>query len=152
MLARVFLGVASHKSEWTHTKPCLRPFQGPQGNFFKGYTMNQLLKPKQVAALLNCSLSSVYDWAAQGTIPALKLNGCLRFDPDEVEEWVRQGRLKPEDIDRRVRKILKPAREVDVNAVVRKAIDSSKRSDIIPFKGKPDLNRAQGKGGSSGAL
>ncbi len=114
--------------------------------------MNQLLKPQQVARLLNCSASAVYDWAEQGKIPAFKLNGCLRFDPDEITEWVRKSRLRPEGIDKRVKKILKPTREVNINAVFRKAIDSSKGSVIIPDKGKPDLNRAQEKGDGSGAL
>jgi len=55
--------------------------------------MVNLLKPEQVAELLNCKPSSIYFWAKTGKIPAIKLNGILRFDPEEIALWVKEGRV-----------------------------------------------------------
>ncbi len=114
--------------------------------------MDTLWTAEQVANVLNCKPSSVYSWAKEGKIPAFKLNGCLRFNSKEIEEWIESNRLRPTNTDRKAKQILSSTREVDINAILRKAIDSSKGSDIISEKGKPDLNRAQEKGGKNGAL
>lgn len=85
--------------------------------------MNRLLKPKDVAELLGCQLSTVYSWAGQGKIPAYKLNGSVRFDSKEVERWVKDNRIQPVD-PAQVKRALKPKDEVDVDAIVKRTIDS----------------------------
>lgn len=111
-----------------------------------------LLTPKQVAELLNCQPSTVYAWAGSGKIPAFKLNGCLRFDSKEVEEWVERNRLKSVDIGKEAKRILASTHDVDVDAVVRKSIDSVRGKVYNSPKGKPDPNQALKKGGSCGAV
>lgn len=101
-----------------------------------------LLTPKQVAVLLNCQPSTVYAWAGSGKIPAFKLNGCLRFDSKEVEEWVERNRLKPVDIGKEAKRIFASTHEVDVDAIVRKSIDSVRCKGYTLPKGKPDPNQA----------
>jgi excisionase family DNA binding protein len=54
-----------------------------------------LLKPTDVARRLGVSRSWVYDAAAAGRIPCVRLggpDGPLRFLPDEVEAWLEQAR------------------------------------------------------------
>ncbi len=58
--------------------------------------MQQLLTPKQVAELLNCKTSTIYAWAKTGKVPSFKLEGILRFDPAEIEHWVKACRTEPE--------------------------------------------------------
>ena len=50
--------------------------------------------PTDLVDLLQVSRSTVHHWAADGTLPAIILNEgerkrTFRFDPDEIEEWLR---------------------------------------------------------------
>jgi excisionase family DNA binding protein len=54
-----------------------------------------LLKPTDVARQLGVSRSWVYDAAATGRIPCVRLggpDGPLRFLPDDVEAWLEEAR------------------------------------------------------------
>jgi excisionase family DNA binding protein len=48
----------------------------------------KLLGVKEVSEFLNVKLSTVYQWAELGQIPCLKLNGCLRFDIEDIKNWI----------------------------------------------------------------
>lgn len=49
---------------------------------------------KLVAAFLSCSTSKVYKAAEAGTLPCVRLDGMLRFNPDDIRAYAR-GELKP---------------------------------------------------------
>jgi excisionase family DNA binding protein len=54
-----------------------------------------LLKPTEVARRLGVSRSWVYDAAASGRIPCLRLggpDGPLRFLPEDIEKWLELAR------------------------------------------------------------
>jgi len=34
--------------------------------------------------------STIYDWVHEGYIPHVKVGGCVRFRPSEVEAWLAQ--------------------------------------------------------------
>ena len=54
-----------------------------------------LLKPAEVAALLQVSRTWVYDAAADGRLPSVRLgqhDGPLRFVREDVEAWLEQAR------------------------------------------------------------
>ena len=56
-------------------------------------TLNRLLKPQQLADLLEVSISFVYDRTRQNAtdpIPHLKLGKYVRFDLEQVQEWLRE--------------------------------------------------------------
>jgi excisionase family DNA binding protein len=55
----------------------------------------KILTVKQVADLIQAKTSTVYAWAEQGMLPSFKINGLLRFDHDEVMEWLK-GCKRPE--------------------------------------------------------
>ena len=54
-----------------------------------GSSSIRILTVNQVSDLLQAKPSTIYSWAEQGLIPSLKINGLLRFDEDEVHEWLR---------------------------------------------------------------
>ena len=56
--------------------------------------MTTLLTIKQVAVWLNMRPSTLYAWAGQGKIPCRKIHGLIRFDPDEVMQWVNSFRAQ----------------------------------------------------------
>jgi excisionase family DNA binding protein len=59
--------------------------------------MDKLLNATQVAQLLGCSRASVFEWAAQGVIPSVRVGGRLvRFEPQEISRWLEDRRRDQE--------------------------------------------------------
>ncbi len=53
--------------------------------------MNKLLRPQELAALLNVPVSFIYDRTQQNTpdpIPHFKLGKYVRFDLEQVKSWL----------------------------------------------------------------
>lgn len=71
----------------SNSNKCATPPQG--GNAPTGGTGSQerLWKVKDVAAYLQVSQSWVYQHAASGVLPSLKIGGLLRFDPTAIRNW-----------------------------------------------------------------
>ena len=51
----------------------------------------KLMTVKEVADYLRVKPSTVYDWAKQGKIPAVKIGRLWRFGREEIEAWVTVG-------------------------------------------------------------
>ena len=49
-----------------------------------------LLTVKELATRLQVKEKTLYAWASQGKIPCVKLNGVLRFDAREIEQWLQK--------------------------------------------------------------
>jgi len=47
-----------------------------------------LLTVDELATSLNVCPKTLYSWAELGKIPCYKLNGCIRFDSDEILNWL----------------------------------------------------------------
>lgn len=55
--------------------------------------MNQdLLDVKRIAKLIGVSRFIIYEWVREDKIPFLKTVGGLRFDPEEIEKWLKRHR------------------------------------------------------------
>lgn len=50
--------------------------------------MNQLLKAEDVATLLQVKPAKIYQMKARHEIPFIKIGGSIRFDPEEIKEWI----------------------------------------------------------------
>jgi len=55
----------------------------------------QILTIKEVSALLKIKEKTLYQWAESKQIPFLKLNGALRFDLDDIQEWIASCKSTP---------------------------------------------------------
>lgn len=76
---------------------------------------------KEVSGFTKVKVSTLYTWASSGLIPSFKLNGVLRFDLDEVIDWVKKGRnTKPDPKPRR------KAGTGDIDSIIKKAIEGTK--------------------------
>ncbi len=51
-----------------------------------------LLPPGKVAEMLGLSKPHVYTLAAAGTIPSIKFGRAVRFDPKDVDRFIREHR------------------------------------------------------------
>ena len=47
-----------------------------------------LLTVQDLSKILKAKPKTIYQWAETGMIPFIKLNGCLRFDLDDINEWI----------------------------------------------------------------
>lgn len=110
-------------------------------------TQLEIVTVKEVAGLLRAQTSTIYAWAAAGRIPAIKINGILRFDLSEIKDWIDQNRLKTkENQEKATGKTFNPNRRVDVDGIVRSAIDTYAGSGISSSQGETRSNQAR-KGG-----
>lgn len=48
---------------------------------------------REIAELLSASTKTIYQWAELRQIPCFKVNGCLRFDLDEVIAWIKACKI-----------------------------------------------------------
>jgi excisionase family DNA binding protein len=47
-----------------------------------------LISPEELAAALKVARVTAYQWVRRGAIPYLKLEGVVRFDPQEIRVWL----------------------------------------------------------------
>lgn len=102
------------------------------------------LTPMQVAGILNCKLSTVYAWAKNGGIPAYKIKGILRFNKDEVNEWIKGFKIAPEPMQNKI-----ATKHISKNAlsnIIENAIESAKaegynatQREIRPVRPKKEV-------------
>jgi excisionase family DNA binding protein len=100
---------------------------------------------QDVSQWLRVKPSTLYAWAAQGTIPHLKLGRLLRFDPDEIEAWLHDQRRNPAPPPT-------PRRRRYGTDHVDDLIAQAKREAYTPCRGKPDQDRATRKGDTHGSV
>lgn len=53
--------------------------------------MNRLLTAREVADILGMREHAVYRLAREGIIPVVHVGRFLRFDPDQLQEWIANG-------------------------------------------------------------
>ena len=53
-------------------------------------SIERALTVSELAALLSMSQRTIYQHAAAGRIPALRIGGAVRFDPSEVAKWLQR--------------------------------------------------------------
>lgn len=56
----------------------------------------KLVTVKELSSALNVRAKTLYQWAALGQIPHVKLNGALRFDMDDISAWVERSKKEAE--------------------------------------------------------
>ena len=66
----------------------------------------EALNVRQVAELLGVSAKHIYELAAQGKLPAFRVGKAVRFDPQDVADWLRKR--KPSNERQETTKSQKP--------------------------------------------
>ena len=52
----------------------------------------QLLKPGEVADQLKVATVTIYKWAERGVLPCVRIEGVIRFVPEDVARLIRERR------------------------------------------------------------
>jgi excisionase family DNA binding protein len=50
----------------------------------------KLLKPAELSEHLAVPKATIYSWVRRGDIPFVKLGGLVRFDPEEINNWIKE--------------------------------------------------------------
>jgi len=108
----------------------------------------KLITIKELSRFLNVKESTLYAWVHKGTIPFYKLNGLLRFDIAEIEEWV--GKSKQSGLNGNMPQI--KTKNIDINAIVKNAVEGVTGKGYNPSKRETSLNQGLRKEVSDGAL
>ena len=53
-----------------------------------------LIRADELAAGMKVSQGTVYQWVRRGLIPFLQIEKCVRFEPVEVEAWLKTKHVK----------------------------------------------------------
>jgi len=56
----------------------------------------QIVDVKMLSAIINVKAKTIYQWAELKQIPHMKLNGSLRFDIDDIKQWIQNCKIQPE--------------------------------------------------------
>ena len=81
----------------------------------------KLLKAEEVAEILSCKVMTIYSMARERKIPYLKVSGMVRFDPLEIEEWLRKCRVAGPEIHQ-IHSRKKERGVGDIDGIIDKAI------------------------------
>jgi excisionase family DNA binding protein len=54
--------------------------------------MKKLISIKRLAEQLDTTPYTLYDWVRKRKIPYYKVNGSLKFDIDEIDKWIEEGK------------------------------------------------------------
>lgn len=100
-----------------------------------------LVTIKDLSEFLKVKPSTIYSWVHGGTIPFYKLNGLLRFDMDEIIKWVESSKPVPPNIP----KSLKKTYNMDIDAIVKRAVESTRKGSYNPAKRETSLSQGLGK-------
>ena len=108
----------------------------------------QFLTIKELSKLIKVKEKTIYYWASVGLIPCFKLNGVLRFDQEEIEQWIKNSKIMPKGKKKFKPKVIK---NTEINNIVKKVIESVQGERYNALNGEARPVRLQ-KGGISGNL
>ena len=106
--------------------------------------MKALVTIKGLSEFLNIKTSTLYSWVNKGSMPVYKLNGLLRFDMEEIEEWIKESRFLPNVPQKAIKRGTK---NQGIDRIVKKAIDEVKGRGYNSASGKPGRGQGLGKEG-----
>ena len=104
----------------------------------------KLVTIKEVSVFLKIKESTIYSWVNNGSLPYYKLNGLLRFDMEEIGEWVKRSRQARHEAKTGLRRISK---DQNIDSIINKAIDGITGNRYNQSKGKPGPGQGLRKGG-----
>ena len=53
----------------------------------------RLLSPKELSLMLNVDITTVYGWTSAHLIPYFKIGRLPRFDPSEIDKWLKERKV-----------------------------------------------------------
>jgi len=64
----------------------------------------KLLTAAEVAGILKIAKDTVYKWARRNSLPCIRFGDCIRFDPNQLADWLESARTTKPIKNRAIRK------------------------------------------------
>ncbi|MCK4846791.1 MAG: helix-turn-helix domain-containing protein [Deltaproteobacteria bacterium] len=103
----------------------------------------KLVDVKEICELLNVKKSTIHVWIRNGTIPSYRLNGLIRFNMDEIIEWVKGQQTNTSNVYTLSRNI---SENQDIDDIIKKAIYESTGKEYDPTHRGNQTNQAGNEG------
>lgn len=109
----------------------------------------RLVNIREVSKFLSVKESTLYSWVNKGSIPAHKINGLIRFDMEEIEDWVK--RLRQASY-KATPPAIKVSNNQDIDNLIKNVIDEVTGNRYNPSIGKPGPRQGLRKEVKDGTL
>lgn len=122
---------------------------GPTGEVYAEYFNIQ-----GVSSYLNIKSSTLYTMVEERSIPHYRVGKLIRFKRSEIDLWMEGNKKDCVAPEKAARKALGPLRKhkIDIDQIVRKAVDGAKGRGYTKPHGKPDQVKGLGKEVLDGTL
>ena len=102
---------------------------------------------RAASTYLGIKVKTLYFLVEKGQVPHYRVGKLIRFKRSEIDEWMERNRKECVAPEQAARKALRPGKRtnLEVDRVVRKAIDGAKREGYTKSHGKPDQVKGLGK-------
>jgi excisionase family DNA binding protein len=84
------------------------------------------LTVKEVSRVYKLKKSTIYLWASRGQIPHYKIGQLIRFESEELDEWMRGFRQSGRSVKVSNTRRTRTTSNLDIDKTIRKAIDDAK--------------------------
>ena len=98
----------------------------------------ELVTIKEIARFLMVKVPTVYSWVRMGTIPSYKVGGLVRFDMEEIREWLKRSKSVPFNVGKRIGK---SGSTLDIENIIKKAVEDVTGKRYNPSKRETSLNQ-----------
>ena len=109
---------------------------------------------QDLSRYLGIKTGTLYVMVEERSIPHYRVGKLIRFKRSEIDEWMEGNRKECVDPERVDRKVLGPVRKpkIDIDRLVRKAIDGARGQGYTTSHGKPDQVKGLRKEAKNGTL
>ena len=107
-----------------------------------------------LSVYLGISPKSAYAMVEQDKVPHYRIGRLIRFKRSEIDAWMEGNRKDCVAPEKATRKMIRPGKrhKLDVDRIVRKAIDGTRGQGYTTSHGKPDQLKGLGKEVRDGSL
>jgi excisionase family DNA binding protein len=107
----------------------------------------EFLNIDELSEYLSIKKSTLYSMVENGELPHYKIGRQLRFRRDDLEIWLESHRKNEINPEKRAKDILRGVRNrrIDVDKIVKEAVEEGKGSSYNLAHGKPDQIKGLGK-------
>ena len=115
---------------------------------------SDFLNIQDLSQYLGIKPSTLYSMVERKMIPHYKVGRMVRFKLSEIDQWMAGKKEECVDPDKVARKVLGPVQrhKIDVDRIVRKAIEGTRGPGYTKFHGKPDQVKGLGREDLHGTL
>jgi excisionase family DNA binding protein len=129
--------------------------QSKPGSSYTEEVWREFLTIKDIANYLGIKTSTLYLMVEEKRVPHYRIGRLIRFKKSEIDEWMRGQKEPVIDAKTEARRGVASSQgrpSLDVNRIVKKAIDEAGKKGYTSSHGKPDQLKGLGKEGQNGTL